>query len=109
MHSRHVKRLPVVDPDGKLLGIVSRRDLLTVFLRPDAQIAAEVRELLAEILFANPASVSAKVHEGVVVLTGQPTGAEQHDLIPVAVRLIWDIDGVVDVVEKLDAPTPASQ
>ncbi|MGC1284846.1 MAG: CBS domain-containing protein [Streptosporangiaceae bacterium] len=109
MHSRHVKRLPVVDPDGKLLGIVSRRDLLTVFLRPDAQIAAEVRELLAEILFANPASVSAKVHEGVVVLTGQPTGAEQHDLIPVAVRLIWDIDGVVDVVEKLDAPTSASQ
>ena len=48
MHHHHIKRLPVVDPDGKLLGIVSRRDLLTVFLRPDAQIAAEVRELLAE-------------------------------------------------------------
>jgi CBS domain-containing protein len=39
MHAHHVKRLPVVDPDGKLLGIVSRRELLTVFLRPDARIA----------------------------------------------------------------------
>ncbi len=109
MHSHHIKRLPVVDPDRKLLGIVSRRDLLTVFLRPDAQIAAEVRELLAEILFADPASVSVRVHEGVVMLTGQPTAAERHDLIPVAVRLIWDIDGVVDVIEKLGTPTPASQ
>jgi CBS domain-containing protein len=61
----------VVDPDGKLLGIVSRRDLLTVFLRADEQIAAEVRELLTEILFADPA-ISVRVHEGVVVLTGEP-------------------------------------
>jgi len=109
MHAHHVKRLPVVDPDGKLLGIVSRRDLLTVFLRQDAQIAAEVRELLAEILFADPASVSVRVHNGVVVLTGQPGAAERHDLIPVAIRLIWDIDGVVDVVDKLSTATSASQ
>jgi CBS domain-containing protein len=109
MHARHVKRLPVVDPDGKLLGIVSRRDLLTVFLRSDTQIAAEVRELLAEILFADPTSVSVRVNEGVVVLTGQLDVAEQHDLIAVAVRLIWDIDGVVDVVQKLDTPTSASR
>lgn len=109
MHARHVKRLPVVDPDGKLLGIVSRRDLLTVFLRSDTQIAAEVRELLTEILFADPASVSVRVNQGIVVLTGQPAVAERHDLIPVAVRLIWDIDGVVDVVEKLETPTSASR
>jgi len=109
MHARHVRRLPVVDPDGKLLGIVSRRDLLTVFLRPDAQIAAEIRELLTEILFADPASVSVRVNNGVVVLTGQPGAAEQHDLISVAIRLIWDIDGVVDVVEKLGTTASASQ
>ena len=109
MRARHVKRLPVVDPDVKLLGIVSRRDLLTVFLRSDTQIAAEVRELLAEILFADPASVSPRVKMGVVVLTGQLAVAEQHDLIPVAVRLVWDIDGVVDVVEKLEIPTSSSR
>jgi CBS-domain-containing membrane protein len=109
MHAHNVKRLPVVDPDGTLLGIVSRRDLLTVFLRADAQIASEVRELLTEILFADPASVSVGVHDGVVVLTGQPGAADLHELIPVAVRLIWDIDGVVDVVENLATPSPASQ
>ena len=107
MHHHHVKRLPVTDPDGKLLGIVSRRDLLSVFLRPDAQIASEVRELLTEILLADPSAVSVGVHEGIVILTVQPGAADQPDQLPVAVRLIWDIDGVVDVTEKLATPAPA--
>ncbi|HTS96620.1 MAG TPA: CBS domain-containing protein [Streptosporangiaceae bacterium] len=108
MHSRQVKRLPVIGPDGSLIGIVSRRDLLSVFLRPDTQIAAEVGELLSEILFADPASVAVAVHGGVVTLTGQPGDEDQHGLIQVAVRLIWDIDGVVDVIAKLAAPAAAS-
>ena len=115
MQAHHIKRLPVVDPDdkltgigGKLIGIVSRRDLLGVFLRPDAQIAQEVRELLAEVLFADRASVTVAVHGGIVTLSGQPGSQDQHDLIPVAVRLIWDIDGVVDVVDKLSTAAPAS-
>jgi len=103
MRNNHVKRLPVVDPSGKLLGIVSRRDLLSVFLRPDAQIAAEVRELLTEIMFADPATITVAVHGGVVTLRGQPGEQDHRDLIPVAMRLIWDIDGVVDVVDKLGA------
>jgi len=108
MRNHHIKRLPVTDPSGKLLGIVSRRDLMSVFLRPDAQIAAEVRELLAEILFADPGTVTVAVHGGVVTLHGQPGQQDHHDLIPVAIRLIWDIDGVVDVVDKVSAePAPA--
>jgi CBS domain-containing protein len=108
MHHYHVTRLPVTDPDGKLLGIVSRRDLLSVFLRPDAQIASEVRELLAGILPPDLHGVSVSVHEGVVILTAAPGTADRHDLLTVAVRLIWDIDGVVDVIEKLVTPAPAS-
>jgi CBS domain-containing protein len=108
MRDNHVKRLPVVDPSGKLLGIVSRRDLLSVFLRPDAQIAAEVRELLTEILFADPAAITVAVHGGVVTLRGQPGEQDHHDLIPVAIRLIWDIDGVVDVVDKVSAEPAAA-
>ena len=108
MRNHHIKRLPVTDPSGKLLGIVSRRDLMSVFLRPDAQIAAEVRELLAEILFADPGTVTVAVHGGVVTLLGQPGQQDHRDLIPVAIRLIWHIDGVVDVVDKLSAePAPA--
>ena len=109
MHTHHVKRLPVVDPQGKLMGIVSRRDLLSVFLRPDEQIAAEVRELLKEILFADPETISVAVHGGIVTLHGQPGPQDHHDLIPVALRLIWDIDGVIDVVNKIstEATPPA--
>jgi len=108
MHAHHIKRLPVVDPGGKLMGIVSRRDLLSVFLRPDAQIAQEVRELLTEILFADPASITVAVDGGIVSLSGEPGSRDQRDLMPVAIRLIWDIDGVVDVVERLSAASPAS-
>jgi len=49
MNTHHVRRLPVVDGDGKLVGIVSRRDLLSVFLRPDDDIAHDVRRLLDEL------------------------------------------------------------
>ncbi len=108
MHTHHIKRLPVVDPSGTLIGIVSRRDLLSVFLRPDAQIAQEVRELLTEVLFADPESITVAVHGGIVTLLGEPREHDHHDLIPVAIRLIWDIDGVVDVIDKLSAaPAPA--
>jgi len=108
MRNNHVRRLPVVDASGKLVGIVSRRDLLSVFLRPDAQIADEVRELLTEILFADPATITVAVRRGVVTLLGRPGQQDHHDLIPVAIRLIWDIDGVVDVVDKLSSePAPA--
>ena len=110
MNSRHLKRLPVVDAaklgggvGGKLIGIVSRCDLLSVFLRPDEDIAREVREMLTQILLADPASLTARVRNGIVTLAGRFESAEQHDLIPVAVRLTWDVDGVVDVVNKLSA------
>ncbi len=104
MNQHHLKQLPVVDPAGVLIGIVSRRDLLSVFLRPDEQIADDVRAVLTGILFTDPASVNVVVKNGIVVLTGQPGELGQPDLIPVAVTLTWDIDGVVDVVDRLTAP-----
>jgi CBS domain-containing protein len=104
MNQHHVKLLPVVDSGGVLAGIVTRRELLSVFLRPDEEIAEDVRGVLADILFADPASVSVVVKGGVVTLTGDPSQLEERDLVPVAVRLTWDIDGVVDVVNKLATP-----
>jgi CBS domain-containing protein len=102
MNSHHIRRLPVVDSDGTLAGIVSRRDLLNIFLRPDADIASEVGEILNEVLPGGPTGVEAAVRNGVVTLTGQPELASDEDLIPAAVRLAWDVDGVVDVVNKVD-------
>jgi CBS domain-containing protein len=101
MNGHHVRRLPVVDSDGTLIGIVSRRDLLSVFLRPDPEIAHQVREILAELLPEGSACVEVAVHYGVVTLTGAPELSADSDLINVAVRLTWDVDGVVDVVNKV--------
>ncbi|WP_187365856.1 CBS domain-containing protein [Trebonia kvetii] len=108
MTSHHLRLLPVVDDDGKLLGVVSRRDLLTVFLRPDEDIAADVRRVLDEILLAGPGEADVSVRDGVVTLTGtlDPKAGEHGDLIPVALRLMWDVDGVVDVIDRLGQPTP---
>jgi CBS domain-containing protein len=111
MNSSHVKRLPVVDSGtvlgggagGDLIGIASRCDLLSIFLRPDEDIAWEVRQMLTEILLADPARVTVQVRNGIVTLAGQLGSAEQHDRIRIAVRLTWNIDGVVDVVNKLAA------
>jgi CBS domain-containing protein len=99
LHRHRIKRLPVVDPAGPLLGIVSRADLLKVFLRSDDQIAQEVRrEVLLRALWVDPDTVRVEVRDGVVTLTGQ---LERRSLIPILVRLVHGLDGVVDVVDRL--------
>ena len=111
MNTHHIRRLPVVDEDGKLVGIVSRRDLLSVFLRPDADIIHDVRQVLAEIPVTDPQDVIVTVRHGVVTLTGimRPEPGDSHDLVALALRLIWDVDGVVDVVNKLGETKEAKQ
>lgn len=89
------------------MGIVSRRDLLSLFLRPDPEIARQVTELLTEILPAGPDGIKIAVYAGVVTLTRKPDHVpDDQDLFPVAARLVWDIDGVVDVAEEI---SPAGQ
>ncbi|MGW6530386.1 CBS domain-containing protein [Streptomyces venezuelae] len=93
-HSK-VKRLPVVDDVGMLQGIVSRADLLKVFLRTDEDIAEEVRREVVSYLFPAPASsVRVAVRDGVVTLGGR---IRDTSLVPVAARLIRAVEGVVDV------------
>ena len=109
MNTHHIAQLPVTDEKGKLIGIVSRRDLLSVFLRPDADIAHDARQVLDELPLADPKEVIAEVRHGVVTLTGtmRPEAEHENDLMPLALRLIWDIDGVVDVVNRLGEPKAA--
>ena len=103
MTAHHIQRLPVTSKDGELVGIVSRRDLISVFLRPDADIAADIRRVLEDIVLAQPGEADVAVHNGIVTLTGtlDPKAGVHGDLIPVALRLMWDVDGVVDVVDRL--------
>ena len=99
LHRHGIKRLPVVDPAGPLLGIVGRADLLKVFLRADADIAREVRQqVLRRAMWIDPDTVAVEVHDGVVTLAGQ---LERRSLIPIVVSLVRGLDGVVDVVDRL--------
>src|SRR5580704_9354037 len=70
MNTHHISRLPVLDENGKLVGIVGRRDLLSVFLRPDGDVAHGARQVLDELSLADPKEVIAEVRHGVVTLTG---------------------------------------
>ena len=101
MTQHNVKRLPVVDADGKLAGIVSRKDVLTVFLREDKDIRADI----VERVFAHglgiavtPATVTVDVHDGEAVLTGQLDLKSQLSLVEDMTR---HIDGVVDVTVSM--------
>ncbi len=99
MSDRRIKRLPVVDETDALLGIVSRGDLLRVFLRRDDAIRDEIeRDLLRRTLRLAPSAVSVEVCRGEVTLDGS---VEDRSLIPVIVRLCRSVDGVVSVTERI--------
>ncbi|MFF7654849.1 CBS domain-containing protein [Streptomyces sp. NPDC007983] len=105
MAVRRVKRLPVVDVEGALQGIVSRGDLLKVFLRADEDIAEEVRRTVVSDLFPGLGhTIHVRVDEGVVTLSGQ---LGDTTLIPVAARLARTVEGVVDVECHFRAPGQA--
>jgi CBS-domain-containing membrane protein len=98
MNDRRVKRLPVVDSSGTLIGIVSRRDLLSVFVRPDVDIAVDVHAIIVGILLEDSSDVSVSVSEGVVTLAG---ALSQPGHAAAAIRLASEVDGVVDVIDNL--------
>ncbi|MEZ0090928.1 CBS domain-containing protein [Streptacidiphilus sp. EB129] len=101
MDRQRVKRLPVVDEPGRVVGIVSRRDLLRVFLRTDRAIREEIEyEVLRQTLSLDPGAVRVHVVDGVVTLEGQ---VHRRSLVPVVERLCRGTDGVVAVDSRLTA------
>jgi CBS domain-containing protein len=94
-----VRRLFVVDGSGLLAGVVSRRDLLKLYLRSDDELAAEIREQVLEAaLWVDKGRVDVAVHGGVVTLSGQVARRSEADI---AVRLTRAQPGVVGVVSEL--------
>lgn len=94
MERRGVKQLPVVDEDGHLLGIVSRRDLLSVFVRQDDDIAEEARSVIRATL----PEPTAAVEDGVVRLTGDVEHRSDAERL---IRRVRQIEGVVAVDSEL--------
>jgi CBS domain-containing protein len=102
MYDRKIKRLPVVDPRGRPMGIISRTDVLAVFDRPDAEIREEI---MSQVITgrSEPSWYSVIVQDGVVTLEGTPeTAAIGRDLI----RRVRHVQGVVAVRDRLVCPVP---
>ena len=107
MAQHRVERLPVLDEENRLVGIVTRRDVLQVFLRPNAEIHDEVvAEVLVRALWLAPSSVDVSVVEGVVTLAGH---MERKSETEIALSMTRQIDGVVAVVDKLSYRTDDSR
>jgi CBS domain-containing protein len=100
MYDRKVKRLPVVDQGGRLVGIISRTDILAVFDRADAEIREEIMTRVITGRF-EPSWYSVIVKDGVVTLEGTPeTAATGHDLV----ARTRHVQGVVAVRDRLVYP-----
>jgi CBS-domain-containing membrane protein len=99
LHAAGVQRLPVVDKSDRLVGSVSRADLLRVYTRPDQAIEREILDdvIVAELVMA-PSRFFIQVDNGVVVLQGR---VERRSLIPYLVRAVHDVEGVVWVEDRL--------
>jgi CBS domain-containing protein len=100
-----IKRAPVLR-DGKLVGMVTRSDLLRPYLRTDGEIRADVEDsVLIRTMHLRPHDVQVEVDAGVVTLRG---AIEHPEEVRVLERLVRAIDGVVDVaIEIMRSAQPA--
>ncbi|NUL01912.1 CBS domain-containing protein [Streptomyces lunaelactis] len=99
MEKNRIKRLPVVDDSGRLVGVISRSDLLQLFLRRDRAIQEEILEdVVTHTLGLPPSSLTVEVTDGRVTLSGT---VARKSLIPITLRLCESVDGVVDVIDRL--------
>ena len=102
MYDRKVKRLPVIDPAGRLVGIISRVDVLAVFDRLDAEIRDEI---VSDVIprLSEPSWYSVIVKDGIVTVEGTPeTVSIGHEVL----ARIRHVQGVVAVRDRLVYPVP---
>ena len=99
-----VNRLPVVADDGKLLGIVTRADLVRAFTRTDTEIDAEIRkELISRTFWLEPGELDLVVRDGEVTISGEVDTKSDAELLP---ELIAQVPGVVSVTPQLTWKLP---
>ena len=96
-----VSALPVVDADGKVIGVISRTDLLAVYDRPDSEIRDEIEGLILHEFLEDPRQFAVSVQDGVVTVQGNPeTAALGHHIV----GKLRHVQGVVAVRDQLSYP-----
>ena len=99
MLDRGVNRLPVIDADRKLLGIVTRADLVRAFVRDDSVIEREIREdVLLRTMWESPDRFGVRVRRGEVLLAGKVNDAQAAGEL---VRFVERVPGVVNVRTRI--------
>jgi CBS-domain-containing membrane protein len=106
MYHLQVKRLPVVDAGGCLVGIVSRADLLTVFDRPDEEIRAEIVDVILHEFLIDPALFAVTVADGVVTIQGTPETADVGRNLMNRIQHVQGVVAVRDGLSWLSAEQP---
>jgi CBS-domain-containing membrane protein len=104
MHGKHVKRLPVVNGAGNLVGVVSRVDLLGVYDRPDEDVRMEIVAGVIKTVFGlDSLAFDVTVADGVVTLSGRM----QREAVALSLLdAVRQVDGVVAVRDRLSYPRP---
>jgi CBS domain-containing protein len=102
MIERAVNRLPVVDDDGAIVGIVTRADLVRAFVRSDEEIAHEIRDdLILRTLWIAPERIKVEVANGEVRIDGHVDSEAEAALVGTFAR---QVPGVVSVTSGLTWP-----
>lgn len=98
MYDRRLKRLPVVNSSGRLMGVVSRADVLSVYSRPDSEIREEImRQALPDAMLTLPRDLKVTVRDGIVTLSGGPISKQTGSAAVDAAR---HVQGVVAVRDR---------
>jgi CBS domain-containing protein len=99
MLDEDINRLPVVDPDGLLVGLISRGDLIRAFARPDEEIRREIQDdVIHGAMWIDPKALDVSVTSGIVTLKGEVSSESDAELLPTFAR---KVPGVVDVHSTL--------
>lgn len=97
---RHgIRRLPVVDTDGYVVGILARSDLVRAMHRGDDDIASEVRDAIGDLGEENFLSLNVEAQDGAVTIAGVADRRTTHDL---ALSIASRVPGVLEVVDEID-------
>ena len=98
METAGVRRLPVIDIAGRLVGIVTNRDLLKVFLRPDDTMKLHIVDLFSTVDGGRSSVLAVEVRDGDVVVTGE---VDRRSVAESLTARIAAVDGVVSVVNRV--------